>query len=199
MMSNSLASLMQTLVMLTMAHCALWTKVAKRLEKEPKSDQNVQFIGLSFANFGHAHNGSLCTMEKIVYRILKKGKERRVLLLQSQSPNQLSYASTWQRCQKLVWRQYKMYFRDTSLNFERPILKPQRTMTAREWRETPKKKGYFHSGVSLHFRAIIVRCGFNKATPFRQKGCDGFVLLVPSLQSSMLDLGNHFCSVSTQN
>ena len=77
MMSNSLASLMQTLVMLTMAHCALWTKVAKRLEKEPKSNQNVQFIVLSFANFGHAHNGSLCTMEKSVYKILKKGKERR--------------------------------------------------------------------------------------------------------------------------
>ena len=39
-------------------------------------DDDEQFIGLSHANFGHAHNGSLCTMEKIVYKILKKGKER---------------------------------------------------------------------------------------------------------------------------
>ena len=40
-------------------------------------DDDEQFIGLSHANFGHAHNGSLCTMEKIIYKILKKGKERR--------------------------------------------------------------------------------------------------------------------------
>ena len=50
-------------------------------------DDDEQFIGLSHANFGHAHNGSLCTMEKIIYKILKKGKER-----QGRNPSNFSVA-----------------------------------------------------------------------------------------------------------
>ena len=45
---------------------------------------------------------------------------------------------------------------------------------------------------SLNFEGPIL-----KAQPFR--GCDGFVLFVSSLQSSMLDLRNYFCSVSLNN
>ena len=38
-------------------------------------DDDEQFIGLSHANFGHAHNGSLCTMDKSGQKVGERAKK----------------------------------------------------------------------------------------------------------------------------